>query len=160
MTDFKEMVRKAKIEAEAQASAGARTSSKQWNDEIAVLREKVMPILKRACADFGTEDVYCHIQPRFEHVQKPRVYFRLVGAGGQISVPLRFEINWIDIYSYVEGRKPDPQSGAVEKAEDVISNALNEALKIYWATLHRLRPSNSNTFIRCPVAAETPLTGL
>ena len=158
MTDFKEMVRKAKIEAEAQASAGARTSSKQWNDEIAVLREKVMPILKRACADFGTEDVYCLIQPRFEHVQKPRVYFRLVGAGGQISVPLRFEINWIDIYSYVEGRKPDPQSGAVEKAEDVISNALNEALKIYWGTLHRLRPSNSNTFIRCPVAAETPLT--
>jgi hypothetical protein len=53
--DFKEMVRKAKIEAEAQASAGARTSSKQWNDEIAVLRKKAMPILKRACADFGTE---------------------------------------------------------------------------------------------------------
>lgn len=153
MVDFGEMARRAKREAEAHASAEAIKSAEKSDAGMVVLRERVLPILRKADEEItkSKTGILCSIEPKFEPGQKSIVVFTCAGLpishpNGTKSQPffvsLIFESDGTSIdakYGSGTGLAPERWTGHSEKADEVIEKAVEAALRSYY----KLRPSGS-----------------
>jgi len=155
MVDFGEMARRAKREAEAHASAEATKSAEKSDAGTVVLRERVLPMLRKAHEEINKSKtgISCSIESKFEPEQKSIVVFTCVGLpvshpngtkSQPFSVSLLFESDGTTIdarekYGGMRLAHHEWTGYPVQDADELIEKAVDGALRSYY----KLPPSVS-----------------
>jgi hypothetical protein len=146
MVDFGEIALKAKREAEGTDVRAAKDAG------TAVLRDRVLPILKRAKEEIekSRTKVSCSIESRFEPGQKSLVVFTCSGTPmndpdegklERVTVPIHLDSDGKTLdarlakHANIRGIETGPWSSSVPETEAVIARAISAALLVY----HKLR---------------------
>lgn len=140
MADFGEIAKKAKTDAEAKAAEDARGSAEKLEAGTIVLRDKILPILRKAEDQIGTATgVFCFIEPKFKVGQKPIVVFTCASGpsitnldADPLAIQVTFESDGEAVYARI-GRQDSAALlfAPVHDADLLIESAIKQALDSY-----------------------------